>query len=179
MKPTILCYAKLSYNTDKVRKSFRYDCTAFAGYYPPFDELKNTKGELFFYLQTSHKNGNRKESATTPEMYLQGKGGINLTGLHHYWDEGKLSGICSGYPSQQEVLGGKKPFTNPFYKSNSNDCFLFIINHEKDKGTPTSIEMIVLKDAKVLVDAYRRQLMIGGFDAEIDSLRQQAKTITP
>lgn len=179
MKPTILCYAKLSYTENPKRKTPRYDCTAFAGYYPPFEELKNPKGELFFYLQGSHKNSNRKDGSNTPEMFLQGsKNSINFTGLYHYWEDGKLSGFCLGYPSQKEMLGGKKPFMNPFYKSNRDDCFLFIMNHEKDKETPSSIEVIVLKDARVLVDAYRKQLMLGGFDAELNSLRQQAKTIT-
>jgi hypothetical protein len=37
--------------------------------------------------------------------------------------------------------------------------------------------MIVLQDAKILIDAYRRQLMLGGFDEELKQLREQARPI--
>lgn len=173
--PTIQCYAKLERIKNLSGKIPRYDCTAFAGYYPPFEALKTKKAELYFYLQCSHKNGNRKESSTTPEMYLQGKGSINLTGLYHYWEDGKLSGFCSGYPSQKEKLGTSKPMDNPFYQSYKDDCFLFIINQDTGTVPPISIEILVLKDARVLVDAYRKQLKLGGFNDELRQLREQAK----
>lgn len=175
--PTIQCYAKLERIRNLNGKIPRYDCTAFAGYYPPLDALKNNKGELFFYLQCSTSNGNRKDSNTTPEMYLQGKDSINLTGLYHYWEDGRLSGFCSGYPSKKERLGTKKPINNPFYKSNKDDCFLFIINQDIGTITPSSIEMLVLKDARVLVDAYRKQLKLGGFVEVLRQLREQAKPL--
>lgn len=170
MKPTILCYAKLERIKNLDGKTARYDCTAFAGFYQPFKELENNKGELFFYLLR-----NRKDTSSTPELYLQGKGSINLTGLYHYWEDGKMSGFCSGYPSTKEWLASKKPIKNPFYENHKNDCFLFIIHQNGNTPTPTNIEVIVLKDAKVLSDAYRKQLKLGGFDEELRQLREQAK----
>lgn len=170
MTPTILCYAKLERIKNLNGKTARYDCTAFAGYYPPFDELRNNKGELFFYLLRS-----RKDTSSTPELYLQGKGSINLTGLYHYWEDGKISGFCCGYPSTKEHLASKKPIKNPFFENNKNDCFLFIVHQDGNTPTPTSIEMVVLKDARVLADAYRKQLKLGGFDVELKQLREQAK----
>jgi hypothetical protein len=176
MKPTINCYLKLERILNKEKKTARYDCTAFAGYYPPLEELKNGKGQLFLYLMRSSN-----DKSTTPEHYLQAsKDSMNLTGLFHYWDEDKLSGFCSGYPSTKELFDNKKKTPNPFYE-NRNDAFLFIIHWDKDKQepipTPTAIEMIVLQDTKVLIDAYRKQLMLGGFDEELNSLRGQAKPI--
>ncbi|KAA6319849.1 hypothetical protein EZS27_030301 [termite gut metagenome] len=175
MNPTINCYLKLEHILKKI-KTPRYDCTAFAGYYPPLETLKNKKGQLFFYLMRS-----RNDKSTTPEHYLQtSKDSMNLTGLFHYWEEDKLSGFCSGYPSTKEIFANKKKTSNSFYE-NRNDAFLFIIHWDKDKQepipTPTAIEMIVLQDAKVLIDAYRKQLMLGGFDEELNMLRGQAKPI--
>ncbi|KAA6344874.1 hypothetical protein EZS27_007520 [termite gut metagenome] len=176
MNPTINCYLRLERILNKEKKTARYDCTAFAGYYPPLETLKNNKGQLFFYL-----NRSRNDKSTTPEHYLQAsKDSMNLTGLFHYWEDGKMSGFCSGYPSTKEIFDNKKKTPNPFYE-NRNDAFLFIIYWDKEAQepipTPTAIEMIVLQNTKVLIDAYRKQLMLGGFDEELNMLRGQAKPI--
>jgi hypothetical protein len=123
----------------------------------------------------------RNDKGTTPEHYLQAsKASMNLTSLFHYWEDGKLSGFCSGYPSTKKVFDNKYKTENPFYEYR-NDAFLFIIHWDKDKQepmpTPKAFEMVVLKDAKVLIDAYRRQLMLGGFNDELNQLRGQAKAI--
>ena len=41
--------------------------------------------------------------------------------------------------------------------------------------TPTSIEMLVLEGAKVVIGGYCKQLALGGFDAELKQLREQAQ----
>ena len=42
---------------------------------------------------------------------------------------------------------------------------------------PTFIELIVLDSAKVLIPSYCKQLMMGGFDEALKSLREQAKLV--
>ena len=42
---------------------------------------------------------------------------------------------------------------------------------------PTVIELIVLDGAKVLISSYCKQLMMGGFDEAIKSLREQAEQV--
>ena len=39
---------------------------------------------------------------------------------------------------------------------------------------PTSIELVVLEDAKVLISAYCKQLKMGGFDEALAALRLQS-----
>lgn len=172
INPDILCYILLEFDHNKDRKTPRYNCAMFAGFYPPLLKLiNNIKGELYFYLVRS-----RKKSDSVPEYYLQGKGSINFSGLFHYRVDGKMSGFCSGYPCSKKILGGTKPFENPFYE-NRDDGFLFIIHcDEKEQSPiPVKIEVIVLKDARALIDAYRKQLVLGGFDDELNRLRAQAK----
>jgi hypothetical protein len=42
---------------------------------------------------------------------------------------------------------------------------------------PTSIELIVLESAKVLISAYCKQLTMGGFDEVLEQLRKQAVSL--
>lgn len=170
MKTSIIqCYAKLERINNLTGKTPRYDCTAFAGNYYPFEKLKNNKGELFFYLMERIRS-NRK----APEVSLQGRDSINLTGLFHYWENGLISGFCHGYPSNKEMLARVKPFKNPFYQSNSNDGFLFVIHQATNTTPPTSIEILVLSDARESIDLYRDHLKRGGFNDILEKYRERA-----
>ena len=171
--PNIRLYAKL----ERVRlqnKTPTYSITALSGYYEPMQHLKNPKGQIEMYLLDKLKTGE-----AVPAMRLQAKNSLNFTGLKDYFVDGKISGFAYGYPMADKVYS-KKELTNPFYEYR-NDGFLFIVHceeHTKGKAiTPTTIELIVLEDAKVLIASYTKQLLMGGFDEAIKLLREQAKPI--
>ena len=66
--------------------------------------------------------------------------------------------------------------TNPFYEY-KQDGYLFMVYQDKKDPTniiPTSIELVVLEDAKVLISAYCKQLKMGGFDEALAALRLQS-----
>ena len=94
--------------------------------------------------------------------------------------DGRLSGFAYGYPLAAETYGGKKK-RNPFCKY-KDDGFLFVIHQdqaattEAQKIKPAFIELIVLEGAKVLISAYCKQLVMGGFNEVLKVLREQAQT---
>ena len=114
-----------------------------------------------------------KEGDKAPAMRLQAKGSINFTGLKDYFIDGKLSGFAYGYP-YGEKLFSKDNKPNPFYNY-KEDGYLFIASNVlQEQGIPTSIELIVLEGAKILASTYCKQLLMGGFDEELSTLREQA-----
>ena len=85
------------------------------------------------------------------------------------------------YPLPDKTYSSKRK-ENPFYDF-KNDGYLFIVHQNKNANTateqirPTVIEFIVLDGAKVLISSYCKQLMMGGFDEALKSLREQAKQV--
>ncbi len=170
-QPTIKYYARFDY-IDNGKKTPKYVASVAVGYYPPMEQLKSKDGMVYVYLMS--KLDDAKVNA--PAMRLQAKNSLNLTGLKSYLDGGKLTGFAWGEPLQSETYGkDNKP--NPFYKY-KDDGLLFVI-HQGEGNTmkPAHIEMIVLDECKVLAAAYCKQLMMGGFDAELTALRKQAGSI--
>lgn len=167
-RPDILFYARMVNTTTLEMKSTKYTITKQTGFYPPMEELRGKGGKISMYLMEKLKEG-----LHVPSVRLQAKNSLNLTGLKDYYDNGKLSGFAYGYPFAEETYSKKKR-PNPFYKY-SQDGFLFII-HQNEQGNiiPTSIEMLVLKGAKVVIGGYCKQLALGGFDDELRQLREQA-----
>ena len=53
-----------------------------------------------------------------------------------------------------------------------------MIKDDKTGVVPASMELIVLEGAKVLIAAYCKQLVMGGFDNVLKSLREQAKPVS-
>lgn len=167
-RPDILYYARMVNTTTPEMKSTRYTITEQTGFYPPMEALIGKGGKISMYLMEKLKEG-----LHVPSVRLQAKNSLNLTGLKDYYDNGKLSGFAYGYPFDEETYSKKKR-PNPFYKY-SQDGFLFIIHQGKSNNAiPTSIEMLVLKDSKVVIGGYCKQLALGGFDAELRMLREQA-----
>ena len=166
--PDILYYARMVNTTTPGMKTTKYTIAEQAGFYPPMEELRGKDGKISMYLMEKLKEG-----LHVPSVRLQAKNSLNLTGLKDYYDNGKLSGFAYGYPFGEETYSKKKR-PNPFYKY-SQDGFLFII-HQDEQGNmaPTSIEMLVLKEAKVVIGGYCKQLAFGGFDDELRRLREQA-----
>lgn len=174
--PKIRYYAKMVYDDNIQRKTPKYTVISEAGYYPPMEDLKNKKGIISMYLM-----GKRKEGDNVPSMRLQAKNSLNFTGLKEYFLDGKLSGYAYGNPLDSETYSSKKR-NNPFYEYR-HDGYLFIIQIDKTTMSkaapivPTAIELIVIEDGAVLIPSYCKQLIMGGFDEAINSLRKQAVTV--
>jgi len=169
--PNVRYYAKMVNTTQKGKKTPKYTITAQAGYYPPMEQLRGRDGQISMNLMEKLKEGDN-----VPSMRLQAKNSLNFTGLKEYFMDGKLSGFAYGYPLDKPTYSkDNKP--NPFYDY-KQDGFLFLVEQdEKDPTnlTPTSIELIVLDGAKVLISAYCKQLVMGGFDEALQALREQAQ----
>ena len=169
--PYVRYYAKMVNTTQKGKKTPKYTITAQAGYYPPMEQLRGRDGQISMNLTEKLKEGDN-----VPSMRLQAKNSLNFTGLKDYFQDGKLSGFAYGYPlNKQTYSKDEKP--NPFFEY-KQDGFLFLLEQdEKDPTnlTPTSIELVVLEGAKVLISAYCKQLVMGGFDEALQALREQAQ----
>lgn len=176
--PNIRYYAKMEDCTGS-GKTPKYVIKTQAGYYPAMDDIIGRDGKVSMYLQVSKDSGSKKDNA--PAMKLQAKDSLNFTGLKDYFVNGRLSGFAYGYPLAAETYGSKKK-PNPFYRY-KDDGFLFIIHQdhaattEAQKIKPAFIELVVLEGAKVLISSYCKQLVMGGFDEALKSLREQAKTV--
>lgn len=169
--PNVRYYAKMVNTTQKGKKTPKYTITAQAGYYPPMELLRGRDGQISMNLMEKLKEGDN-----VPSMRLQAKNSLNFTGLKDYFQDGKLSGFAYGYPLDKQTYS-KDEKSNPFFDY-KQDGFLFLIEwDEKDPTnlTPTSIELIVLEGAKVLISAYCKQLVMGGFDEVLQALREQAQ----
>ena len=168
MTPNVRYYAKMVDTTQKGRKTYKFTIVAQAGYYPPMELLKGKDGQVSMYLQEKLKEGDN-----VPSMWLQAKDSLNFTGIKDYFQDGKLSGYGYGYPLDKPTYSQEnKP--NPFYDYRQ-DGFLFIIHQDENNPKPVSIEFIVLEDARVLISAYCKQLVMGGFDEALKLLRMQAQ----
>ncbi len=170
--PNIRYYAKMkSVGSGKTPK---YSITDQAGFYPPMAKIVGRDGLISMYLMEKLKEG-----SNVPSMRLQAKGSLNFTGLKEYFTDGKLSGFAYGYPLSDKTYSSKK-IENPFYDC-KDDGFLFIVHQDQEVETevpkikPNVIELIVLEGARVLISSYCKQLMMGGFDDVIATLRKQAK----
>lgn len=168
--PNIRYYAKLE-RCKGVYKTPKYTIVEEAGYYAPMESLKGKDGRVSMYLQNQ-----RKERNDIPAMWLQAKNSLNFTGLKSYFIDGKISSFAYGEPFYKETYS-KKNQANPFYEYRE-DGYLFILNDDKTGVVPASIELIVLEDAKVLIAAYCKQLLMGGFDDPLRLLREQAKPVS-
>lgn len=168
--PTIRFYAKMVNTTPNGNKTPKYTIVAQAGFFPVMEQLKGRNGQVSFNLMEKLKEG-----SNVPAMRLQAKNSLNFTGLKDYFENGKLSGFAYGYPLDKETYSkDNKP--NPFYEYR-NDGYLFIVHQDHNTPNniiPTCIELIVLEGAKVLISSYCKQLVMGGFDEDIEALRKQA-----
>lgn len=173
--PKIRYYAKMVYDTNS-KKTPKYVIIAQAGYYPPMEQITGRNGLITMYLMEKLKEGEN-----IPFMRLQAKDSLNFTGLKEFFVDGKLSGYAYGYPLSDKTYSAQKK-DNPFYEYH-NDGYLFIVHQNKNANTesekirPTVIELIVLEGAKVLIQSYCKQLIMGGFDEAIESLREQVRQV--
>lgn len=171
--PNILYYGFMERITGT--QTPKYVITHEAGYYEPISQLIGRDGKVSFFLIPKRES----QPSSTPPVFLQAKNSYNLTGLKDYYQDGKISGFAYGYPNQEPTYKYKgKDAKNPFYE-NRQDGYLFIIHNDKENLSnliPSSIELVVLESAKVLISAYCKQLVMGGFDDVLQALRKQAQT---
>lgn len=169
--PSILYYAKMANTTQKGKKTPKYTIVAQAGYYPPMEQLRGRDGQISMNLMEQLKDGDN-----VPCIRLQAKNSLNFTGLKNYFQDGRLSGFAYGYPLDKPTYSkDNKP--NPFFNY-KDDGFLFRIwPDESDPKNliPSCIELVVLEGAKVLISAFCKQLVMGGFDEALQALREQAQ----
>ncbi len=142
------------------KKTPKYTLTHMTGYYPEIETQRGRDGNISFYLMESRDSGS-KDSA--PELRLQGKNSLNLTGLKFLFVEnGKLRGYAYGYPFDKKTYSkDNKP--NPFYGC-KDDAYLFILYQKDGEPRPSSIDMLVLENGKTLASTYCKSLMNGGYD---------------
>ena len=176
IQPTIKFYGRLDYNK-KSGKSPKYTLVRAWGNYLPMNELRGRDSMVSMYLLPKREG----QSSNCPQMHLQAKGSLNLSGLKDYFINGKLSGFAFGFPPSTPTYSSKnKP--NPFYLCR-DDGFLFLVHQDKEAPTPAEqqrpdyIEMIVLQGARVLIGSYCKQLSAGGFDEILNVLRRDSVAI--
>lgn len=175
--PTIKFYGRLDYNP-KSGKTPKYVLVRAWGDYSPMNKLKGRDSMVSMYLLPKREG----QSSNCPQMHLQAKGSLNLSGLKDYFINGKLSGFAFGFPPSTPTYSSKaKP--NPFYPSYTEDGFLFVVHQDKEAPTsaeqqrPDYIELLVLDGCKVLIGSYCKQLSAGGFDEVLKVLRRDSVTI--
>jgi hypothetical protein len=175
-QPKIAFYGMLSYDKSS-GKTPKYVLSKAAGFYPPFNELKGRNGRVSFYLMEKLKEG-----ANVPSMRLQcTKNSMNFTGLKDYFIEKKISGYAYGEPLQEPTFSTKNK-VNPFFDYKS-DGYLFIVKQgetysaEEKCNIPIEIEFLIIEGGRVLAPRYLKQLMMGGFDEEIEELRKHAADV--
>lgn len=157
------------------RKQPRFDLTLMAGYWSSLDKLKNHKGQIYFNLIPTEQNQYRKQDGTVPEYYMQANPAksksINFSGIRFQYQDGKKLMFASGEPSMEKTL--KSGAANPMF-DNRNDGFLFLFSDNMEQ-----VEIVIVENGRTLIDAYRKQLSMGGLDKCLDELRKQAKIIFP
>jgi hypothetical protein len=153
---------------NKIRSNARLDCISYAdlgaGNYKGLTDFVNHKGQLFFYKTPCKEawNADRKRLA---EWSLTNNG-LNLSSI--YIDDLEFPEIGYGYPNAKRLL--KDGSQNPLFEFR-NDGYLFLMNKDYSE-----IEILVIPDGRNLISSYYQKLIDGGFDDDIQVLRQQAKT---
>lgn len=153
------------------RKWPRFDLVSMCGYWEALERLKNHKGQIFLVKVQSEKNEHRKQGGTTPEYYLQctpaKSKSINFSGIRFLYTDGKGTVFASGEPSDQPKLKGG--VNNPMYDQRY-DGFLFLFSQDMGK-----LEILIIEGGRDVIDAYRKQLSLGGFDEVLNVMRKNAK----
>ncbi len=155
---------------NKIRSEARLDCISFtdrvAGGYKGltnFVNHKRFKGQLYFF-KTPCRDFINTDSKWLAEWSLTGNG-LNFSSI--YIDDLDCPEIGYGYPNAKRHLGNGSP--NPLFPFR-NDGYLFIVNKDYSE-----IELLIIPDGRNLISSYYQILIDGGFDDELESLRNEAK----
>jgi len=170
MKQEITYYAKFELCDDE-NKTPKYQMTQAAGCCPAMEQLKGKNGRVSLYLMSR-----RGYKSAEPAMHLQAKNSLRFTGLKDYYINGRMSGFAYGEPSAKKDYS-KQHTPNPLFDIR-NDGFLFRFSDcmaSKDGAdVPASFELLILAGARLLASSYCKMLAMGGFDGDLELLRQQA-----
>ena len=151
---------------NKIRSKARLDCISYAdlvaGSYKGLTKFVNHKGQLFFY-KTPCRDFVNTDSKRLAEWSLTGNG-LNFSSI--YIDDLEFPEIGYGYPNANRLL--KDGSQNPLFEFR-NDGYLFLMNKDYSE-----IEILVIPDGRNLISSYYQKLIDGGFDDDIQALRQQA-----
>jgi len=170
MQPKISYYAKFELCTDG-NKTPKYQMTQVAGYCPAMEQLKGKNGRVSLYLMPR-----RGDKSAEPPMHLQAKNSLRFTGLKDYYINGRVSGFAYGEPNSEKEYS-KQHTPNPLFAV-KNDGFLFRFSDSMESkdgaDVPASFELLIIDGGRVLASGYCKMLQMGGFDADLELLRQQA-----
>lgn len=149
----------------------RYDATYAAGYSKGFEDLRNSKGQLFLYLIKT-RGIISSPDVRRADNFLQAKDSFNVSSVFIYG--GIESGDITGYgnPSSSKTYG-KDRKENPFYDSR-NDGFLFIIANDW-----SSIEILTIPDGLHTILGNAKALADGQYTEALGVIRRSAKNIKP
>jgi len=142
----------------------RFDVTHIAGYYEPFEALKNSKGQIILYLNET-KGVIKSPDNRRADRFLMGKNSLNISSIFLYRNSIYLVGYGNPYSSRYY---GKQRNINPFFEYR-NDGFLFLISPDWKK-----IDFFVIKNGKNTIIEHAQKLVNGYYDEVIKSMREGA-----
>jgi len=163
-------------------KTPRFDVIAHAGYYPPLERLKSSKGQIFFNLLKTdgiiNSPDNRRAGyslqCSSPPAPIKS---VNFSSIYILETTNADFIIAYGEPPQGKLLKSAKdkkgnPIQreNPFFE-NGNDGYLFLISQDY-----STIEILIIPDGRYLIKSYAMMLIDGKLTAALETIRNIAKS---
>lgn len=148
----------------------RFDITQIAGYYRPIENLKNAKGQVFFYLTETRGIINSPDQRRA-DRFLMGKDSLNFSSVF-LLDSTPTDGnslIGYGNPNRAKTFGKKKT-PNPFLNF-KDDGFLFLI-----APNWSTIEVLIIPDGCNTILGNAKALADGVYNEALELIRTTAKT---
>lgn len=146
----------------------RYDLTNWAGYYKPFESLKNPKGQICLYLNETRGIINSTDKRRA-DRFLMAKDSLNLSSvfLLDSSTPSDLGIVGYGNPNRAATYGKDKK-QNPFlnYK---NDGFLFLIAPDWKR-----FEMLVIPNGCNTILGNAKAMADGFYNEALETMRATA-----
>lgn len=140
IQPTIVFYGRLDFDS-KSGKSPKYVLTSVWGNYSPMKTLRGRNGMVSMYLLPKREG----QSSNCPQMHLQAKGSLNLSGLKDYFINGKLSGFAFGFPPSTPTYSSKASQILSFHHTRRMVFCLLSTKTKKHQHQPSNKDQIILK----------------------------------
>lgn len=144
----------------------RLDCTAQAGNYKGLEAFISPKGQMFFYLSPCREVV-KTHAKRYAEFCLTSGKSLNFGSLYKFID---FPNFAYSYPNKKPFIGTKRD-PNPLY-SFGNDLYLIIKSPDY-----STFEILIFEGGRNLAEHYLQSLIDGNFDAEIQTLRAEAKPL--
>jgi len=168
-------YLRMEQLTDEVKKAHkiklgakvpRYDVVAIAGYYRSLEAIKNTKGQIIFYLNETRGVIDSPDQRRA-DRFLMGKNSLNFSSIFLLNNTNSIIGY--GTPNEAKTYGKDKQ-PNPFFDC-KNDGYLFIISSDW-----RFIEVLVIPNGKYTILGNAQQMADGVFNEALQTMRTAATT---